>query len=50
MLSHTTINLKLYNVVRINHFAKLTETPEVGMETTSDDLLYLLKLNLGKRE
>ena len=28
MLSHTTMNLKIYNMVGIRHFAKLAETSE----------------------
>ena len=49
MLSHTTMNLKIYNVVGIKHFAKLADTSEGSASNNFKDLLYLLKLNLETR-
>ena len=37
MLSHTTINSKIYNVVGIRHFAKLAEASEGSATNNSKE-------------
>jgi len=49
MLSHTTMNLKIYNVVSIRHFAKLTETSKGSATNNFKGSLALAQIEPGKK-
>jgi len=49
MLSHTIMNLKIYNVVGIIHFAKLAETFEESATNNFKGPLTSAQIELGKK-
>ena len=49
MLSHTTISLKIYNVVGIRHFAKRAETSEGSASNNFKGPLIPTQIEPGKK-